>query len=331
MQKNSSSRLLRPLLHGAAAVLIATGAAFATAAAPQVQTQVPGYYRMMLGGIEVTALYDGPIQIDTSLLKNLRDEDRDRLLARHFLQAPKVQTAVNAYLINTGDKLVLVDAGAAHLFGPSLGHVTSNLRAAGYDPAQVDIVLLTHLHGDHINGLIDADGKSVFANAEVWSAQADNDFWLNDEVAAKAPQDAQPFFKMARDASAPYRAAGQWKTFSTDQDIVPGIASVAAPGHTPGHSGYLVGNGERKLLIWGDIVHNHAVQFAQPEVALEFDVDSEAAIATRKQIFARSVKEKLLVGGMHLPFPGIGHVREEGEAYEWVPLEFGPVNAQPGD
>ncbi|MCV2217839.1 MBL fold metallo-hydrolase [Thauera sp. Sel9] len=326
MQKNAPSRLMRPLLHCAAAVLIAAGAGFATAAAPQLQTQVPGYYRMMLGDIEVTALYDGAIEIDTGLLKNLRDEDRDRLLARHFLQVPKVQTAVNAYLINTGDKLVLVDAGAAHLFGPSLGHVASNLRAAGYDPAQVDVVLLTHLHGDHMNGLIDADGKAVFANAEIWSAQADNDFWLNDEVAAKAAQEVQPFFKMARDASSPYRAAGQWKTFSTDRDIVPDIASVAASGHTPGHSGYLVGSGERKLLIWGDIVHNHAVQFAQPEVSIEFDVDSEAAVATRKQIFARSAKEKLLVGGMHLPFPGIGHVRAEGEAYEWVPLEF---NATP--
>lgn len=331
MQKNTPSRLLRPLLHCAAAVLIATGAGFATAAAPQVQTQVPGYYRMMLGDIEVTALYDGAIEIDTGLLKNLRDEDRDRLLARHFLQAPKVQTAVNAYLINTGDKLVLVDAGAAHLFGPSLGHVAGNLRAAGYDPAQVDVVLLTHLHGDHINGLIDTDGKAVFANAEIWSARADNDFWLDEEAAAKAAQEVQPFFKMARDAAAPYRASGRWQTFGTDRDIVPGIASVAAPGHTPGHSGYLVGSGEHKLLIWGDIVHNHAVQFAQPEVAIEFDVDSEAAVATRKQIFARSAEEKLLVGGMHLPFPGIGHVRAEGDAYEWVPLEFGPVNAQSGD
>lgn len=283
---------------------------------------MPGYYRMMLDGIEVTALYDGAIELDTKLLKNLRAEDRDRLLARHFLKAPKVQTAVNAYLINTGGKLVLVDAGAAGLFGPSLGHVAGNLRAAGYDPAQVDVVLLTHLHGDHVNGLVDADGKAVFANAEVWSAQADNDFWLNEDVAAKAPQDAQPFFKMAHDAAAPYRASGKWKTFAADQDIVPGVASLAAHGHTPGHSGYLVGNGTRRLLIWGDIVHNHAVQFARPDVAMEFDVDNKAAVATRKRIFARAAKEKLLVGGMHLPFPGIGHVRAEGKGYAWVPLEF---------
>ncbi|ATE59624.1 MBL fold metallo-hydrolase [Thauera sinica] len=325
MQKNTPSRLLRHLLHCATALLFVAGAGLATAAAPQTKTQVPGYYRMLLDDVEITALYDGAIELDTKLLKNVGEKDLDSLLARSFLKAPKVQTAVNAYLINTGGKLVLVDAGAAGLFGPTLGHVAGNLRAAGYDPAQIDVVLLTHLHGDHVNGLVDAEGKAVFANAEIWSAQADSDFWLNDDVAAKAAKDVQPLFKMARDAAAPYRASGKWKTFATDQDIVPGVSSVAAHGHTPGHSGYLVGSGAQKLLIWGDLVHNHAVQFARPDVAIEFDVDRKTAVATRKKIFARAAKEKLLIGGMHLPFPGIGHVRAEGKGYAWVPVEFGPL------
>lgn len=309
-----------------AALLAASG--LAAADAPQQKTQVPGYYRLMLGGFEVTALYDGAIDLDEKLLKNVHKRDLQRLLARQFLQGPKVQTAVNAYLINTGSKLVLVDAGAAKLFGPSLGNVVANLKAAGYAPEQVDVVLVTHLHGDHVNGLATPDGQRVFTNAEVWSGQADSDFWLSEEVAAKAPKDAQPFFKMARDAAAPYRAAGKWKTFDQDRELLPGVSSVDTHGHTPGHASYLFENGGQRLLILGDLVHNHAVQFAQPEVSIEFDVDQKQAVITRKRIFALAAKDRLMVAGMHLPFPGIGHVRKEQKGgYAWVPAEFGPLPA----
>lgn len=303
--------------------LLATG--LASAGAPAQKTQVPGYYRLHLGGTEVTALYDGMIKLDTKLLKNTSDKEVGKLLARMFLEGPAVQTAVNGYLINAGGKLVLVDAGAAKLFGPTLGHIAENLKAAGHAPEQVDAVLVTHLHGDHVNGLVDAEGNAVFPNAEIWSAKADNDFWLSEAIAAKAPKEFQPFFKMARDAAAPYVRSGRWKTFADDREILPGISSVAARGHTPGHSGYLVGGGAQRLLIWGDIVHNHAVQFARPGVAIEYDNDPKAAVATRKAIFARAAKEKLLVAGMHLPFPGIGHVRKEASGYSWVPIEFAPL------
>ncbi|MBS1189304.1 MAG: fold metallo-hydrolase [Rhodocyclaceae bacterium] len=325
MQSVLSAPRLRSLAQAFSAAIFLAWSALAAADAPLVKAQVPGYYRLMLGSFEITALYDGVIDLDTKLLKNTKEQEVQKLLARMFVKGPKVQTAVNAYLINTGSKLVLVDAGAAHLFGPTLGNVVDNLKASGYDPAQVDVVLVTHLHGDHVNGLVTADGRPAFPNAEVWSAQADNDFWLNEEVAAKAPKDAQPFFKMARDAAAPYRQSGKWKTFDSDQEILPGIAGVPAHGHTPGHSGYLLQSGDQRLLIWGDLVHNHAVQFARPQVAIEFDTDKKQAVAARKKLFARAAKEKLLVGGMHLPFPGIGHVRAEGKGYAWVPVEFGPV------
>lgn len=297
----------------------------AAAEAPPQKTQVPGYYRLMLGNFEVTALYDGAIDLDEKLLKNIQKRDIQRLLARQFLQGPKVQTAVNAYLINTGSKLVLVDAGAAKLFGPSLGNIVDNLKAAGYAPEQVDTVLVTHLHGDHVNGLITADGKRVFANAEVWSAKADNDFWLSESIAAQAPKEAQGFFKMARDAAAPYLAAGKWKTFDSDRELLAGVSSVDTHGHTPGHASYLVASGEDRLLILGDLVHNHAVQFARPEVAIEFDVDVKQAVVARKRIFFQAAREKLMVAGMHLPFPGIGHVRKEAKGYAWVPAEFAPL------
>ena len=305
--------------------LFLLGSSLAIAEAPQQKTQVPGYYRLMLGQFEVTALYDGAIDLDEKLLKNIDKRDIQRLLAREFLKGPKVQTAVNAYLINTGNKLVLVDAGAAKLFGPGLGNIIDNLKAAGYSPEQVDTVLITHLHGDHINGLVTPDGQRVFANAEVWSAKADNEFWLSEAIANQAPKDFQPFFKMSRDAAAPYLAAGKWKTFDSDRELLAGVSSVDTHGHTPGHASYLFQSGGQQLLVLGDLVHNHAVQFARPEVAFEFDNDPKQAVITRKRVFYKAAREKLMVAGMHLPFPGIGHVRKEIRGYAWVPAEFSPL------
>lgn len=326
LAESMSCRRVRNLLFAALfAVFFGAFSGIAGAASPQNKTQVPGYYRLMVGAFEITALYDGYIDLDSKLLKNASEQDIQHLLARMFVKGPKVQTAVNAYLVNTGRQLVLVDTGAAGKFGPSLGQIVANLKAAGYDPAQVDAVLITHLHGDHVNGLIGGDGQPVFANAEIWSAAADTDFWLNPEVAAKAPKDAQPFFQMAQDAAAPYRKAGKWKNFRTDGEVVPGISSVAAPGHTPGHSAFLVESNGQRLLIWGDLVHNAAVQFPRPNVAIEFDIDKKLAVSTRKKFFARTAREKLLVAGMHLPFPGIGHVRAEGKGFAWIPVEFSPI------
>lgn len=317
----------QPLVRSLLASLFILGTTFAHAEAPQQKTQVPGYYRSMLGSMEVTALFDGTIDIDQKLLKNIKPADMQRLLSKLFVKGPKVQTAVNAYLINTGSKLVLVDAGAAKLFGPALGNIVDNLKAAGYTPEQVDTVLLTHLHGDHVNGLVTADGQRVFANAEVWSTQADSDFWLSEAVAAKAPKEYQGFFKMSRDAAAPYQAAGKWKTFDGEQELLAGIRSVDTHGHTPGHASYLLNSDGQKLLILGDLVHNHAIQFARPEVSIEFDNDPKLAIAARKRVFARAAREKLAIAGMHLPFPGLGHIRQAKEGYAWVPAEFSPLPA----
>ena len=303
-------------------------APLAQAEAPRLLTQVPGYYRTQLGQFEITALFEGAIELDTKLLRNASAIDLQRLLSRMFVGNPKMQTAVNAYLINTGSNLVLVDAGAAKLFGPSLGHVLQNMKAAGYEPSQVDTVVITHLHGDHVGGLNDAGGQPVFPKAQVFVAQADNDFWLSQKIADAAPAEVQPFFKMARDSAAPYLAAGQWKTFTEGSVLVPGIQAVTAHGHTPGHTAYAVESAGQKLLIWGDLVHAHAVQFARPGVSIEFDIDQKQAIATRRSILRAMAAGKSLVAGMHLPFPGIGHVRADGkDRYSWVPIEFAPLPA----
>ncbi|GBG01397.1 MBL fold metallo-hydrolase [Azospira sp. I13] len=302
----------------------------AQAEAPQVQTQVPGYYRTQLGDFEVTALFDGAIQLETKLLKNAQPQDLNALLARMFVGNPKMQTAVNAYLINTGKHLVLVDTGAAKLFGPTLGNIAANLKAAGYSLEQVDTVVLTHLHADHMGGLNDANGQPIFPKAKVYAAQADHDFWLSEKVAAAAPEGMQPFFKLSRESAAPYIAKGQWATFAPNSEVVPGIKAVQAHGHTPGHTAFAVESAGQKLIIWGDLVHAHAVQFAKPGVSIEFDVDQKQAIATRKALMKEAAASKVLVAGMHLPFPGIGHVRAEGKgSYAWVPVEFSPLPAKP--
>ncbi|MCX7170141.1 MAG: MBL fold metallo-hydrolase [Proteobacteria bacterium] len=296
----------------------------ACADAPLARTQVPGYYRTQLGQFEITALYDGNIDLDTKLLKNIDDNDLQRMLARMFVGNPKMQTAVNGYLINTGKHLVLVDTGAAKHFGPTLGFMLQNLKAAGYKPAQVDTVILTHLHPDHIGGLNDAKGQPVFPKATIYVAQADSDFWLSQQVADAAPAEVRPFFKMARDIAAPYLARKRWQPFNEGSILVPGIQAVKASGHTPGHTAYAVESAGQKLLIWGDLVHAHAVQFARPDVAIEFDIDPQQAVATRRAILQAMAESKSLVAGMHLPFPGIGHVRLDNEgSYSWVPAEFG--------
>jgi len=296
----------------------------AQAKAPKVQTQVPGYYRLQLGQFEITALYDGAIELDTKLLRNTTSADLNRLLSRMFVGNPKMQTAVNSYLINTGDHLVLVDTGAGKLFGPSLGYLRQNMKAAGYEPNQVDMVIITHLHPDHMGGLNGTGGQPLFPKAKVFVSQAESDFWLSQKIAAGAPTKNQQYFKIARDIAAPYLASGQWKTFSEGSVLVPGIQAVKANGHTPGHTAYAVESEGKKLLIWGDLVHAHAVQFARPGVSIEFDTDQKQAIATRRSIMKAMAASKSLVAGMHLPFPGIGHVRADGKGrYSWVPIEFG--------
>ncbi|GAB2181799.1 MBL fold metallo-hydrolase [Denitratisoma sp. agr-D3] len=308
----------------AAAGLLAT--APVRAEAPQVKTQVPGYYRLMVGKAEVTALFDGAIELDSALLKNATPNEIQHLLARLFANYPKMQTGVNAFLINTGSQLVLVDTGAAKLFGPTLGQVLGNLKAAGYGPEQVDAVLITHLHADHFGGLIGADGKPTFAKAKVLVPQADADYWLSADSAAQAPEGKRGFFKLARDAAAPLQAAGQWKTFKPGDELVPGFTAVPTPGHTPGHTAYLLTSEGQKLLLWGDLVHSTAVQFAKPDVTIEFDTDQKQAAASRRKTFAQTAAERTLVAGAHLPFPGLGHVRAEGKGvYSWIPVEFGPV------
>jgi glyoxylase-like metal-dependent hydrolase (beta-lactamase superfamily II) len=293
----------------------------AHAAAPLQTTQAPGYFRMLLGDIEITALLDGTIDLEPKkLLTNVGAAEIDRSLARSF-QAGAVPTSVNAFVVNTGGKLVLVDAGAAGLFGPTLGRMLTNLRAAGYQPEQVDEILITHFHPDHVGGLVAGD-KTVFPNATVRADQRDVDFWLSKEQMDKAPADTKAFFQGAMASLNPYVTAGRLKAFTGTTDLLPGIRAVAANGHTPGHTVYEVSSQGQKLLVWGDLMHVAAVQFPNPKVTIAFDVNSKAAAAERLKLFAQAAKNRSFIAGAHLPFPGLGHLRAEGRGYTWVPLDY---------
>ena len=292
------------------------------AAAPMVKASPPGYYRMMLGDFEVTALSDGTVALHVGmLLTNTTAARVKSALARAFLKDP-IETSVNAYLINTGTKLVLVDAGAGSLFGPTLGNLVANLKSAGYQPEQVDEVYISHLHPDHVGGLAAGD-RVVFPNAIVRAERRDADFWLSKANLDAAPKDAKDSFHGAMASLNPYVTAGKFQPFDGDSDLVPGIKGLASRGHTPGHTTYVVESKGEKLVLWGDLMHVAAVQFADPTVTIRFDLDPKAAAAQRRKAFADAAKQGYWVAASHIAFPGIGHVRAEGRGYTWAPANYG--------
>jgi len=312
-------RALHPIFAALAAGVLCVAAAHA--AAPMAKTQAPGYYRMMLGDFEVTALLDGTLDLPvTQLLTNTTPAMTKKALARSYLKEP-VETSVNAYLINTGDKLVMVDAGSGVLFGPTLGKLIDSLKAAGYRPEQVDEIYITHMHGDHVGGLMTGD-KLAFANAVVRADKHDADFWLAKANMDAAPKDAQDSFLGAMNSINPYATAGKFKTFDGNTELVPGVRAMASHGHTPGHTTYVVESKGSKLVLWGDLMHVAAVQFPNPAVTILFDTDSKAAARERAKAYADAARQGYWVGAAHLAFPGLGHLRAEGSGYVWIPANY---------
>ena len=291
------------------------------AAGPMVKTQAPGYYRLMLGDFEVTAISDGTVKLPMKDLLNAPAAKIDAALKKNFIAYP-VETSVNAYLINTGSKLVLVDTGAAGLFGPTLGNMLANLKAAGYQPEQVDEIYITHMHPDHVGGLMNGTAMA-FPNATLRIDKADADFWLSEANMNAAPKDSKGFFQGAMASVNPYVAAGKLKTFQGSTDLVPGIKAMATHGHTAGHTVYAVESKGEKLMLWGDLMHVAAVQFDDPSVTIKFDSETKAAAKERIKAYADAAKNGYLVGSSHIAFPGLGKVRmAAGKSFTWVPVNY---------
>ncbi|MEM4990130.1 MBL fold metallo-hydrolase [Collimonas sp. H4R21] len=316
---------LRHLLSGTAlAVSLALGAGAiptaAFAAAPQVKTQAPGFYRVMLGDFEVTALSDGTVDLPVDKLLDEPAAKTTAALRKSFLDVP-AETSVNGFLINTGTKLVLIDTGAGTLFGPTLGKLTASLQAAGYKPEQVDDIFLTHMHPDHLGGLV-ANGALAFPNATVHADKRDADFWLSKAKLEQASADSKGSFQGAVASLNPYIAAGKFQPFDGSGEIVPGVKAWSSYGHTAGHTSYVVESKGQKLIVTGDLIHVGAVQFADPAVTIEFDTDKKTAAVARAKVFTAAAKEGALIGAAHISFPGLGHLRAAGKSWQWIPVNY---------
>src|SRR6266849_2722872 len=319
--KRKSMRFVVALL--ALLASFVAGPKSAMAATPQHHDQQPGFYRLKVGDLEVTALYDGTGVFDPHWLNGTR-ATMDSVVKALQEDLHMLDVVDMGFLVNTGKQLILVDAGAGTWWGgAALGRLAGSLRSAGYTPEEVDIVLVTHLHSDHVGGLTTQDGNRVFPNAEVYVAKAESDFWLSPEIAAKAPKDAQPFFLSAQAIAAPYIKAGKGHTFSGSEPIVDGMQLVPLPGHTPGHTGYEFSSKGQNILFWGDIVHAQRVQLQHPEVTAIFDIDQTAAAATRQQLLPKLASEDVLIAVPHSSFfPSLGRLRKEGSVYSWAPVVF---------
>ncbi|CAN7691249.1 MBL fold metallo-hydrolase [Rhizobium sp. LjRoot258] len=293
------------------------GSSFADA--PMAGGDAPGFYPLKVGDFEVTVLSDGKAPLAAMKLLQGDKSQIAKTLKSNFL-AEEVDTSHNCFLVNTGSKLVLIDAGAGSLLGPRFGRLAENIRAAGYRLEQIDEVLLTHMHTDHIGGLMSGN-ELAFPNANIRADKRDTDYWLSDESMRAAPADAKRFFEASVASLSPYQKGGRLKTFEGANEIVPGITSRPAYGHTPGHTMYEVESKGEKLLLWGDIVHVAAVQFADPTVTIGYDADKAEAEREHFRVMDDVSKNRHMIGGAHLPFPGLGHVRSDGKkTYSFVPL-----------
>jgi glyoxylase-like metal-dependent hydrolase (beta-lactamase superfamily II) len=313
-----------PSVRGLGLALALCSSLAVAAPVAQQKTQAPGYFRLAVGDYEVTALFDGYNDLSPNLLKGLSPSQIRALLARRSIETPGVQTAFNAFLINTGKNLILVDTGAGQCIGETAGMLSANMKAAGYQPEQVDTILLTHMHLDHVCGLVDKQHQAIFANATVYAAKPEADYWLDPNAIARAPEAAREFFKIPQESTAPYIAAGRFKTFTPGESPVAGVTTTLETGHTPGSTTYQFTSKGQSILFIGDLVHDLAVQFEHPEVSISFDSNATQAIASREQVFKAVAANKTWVSAAHLPFPGTGHIVAEGKHFQWVPAEYGP-------
>jgi glyoxylase-like metal-dependent hydrolase (beta-lactamase superfamily II) len=276
--------------------------------------QVPGVFHRRLGDLTVTVLNDGWFDASFDIVTNIGKEKAAELETAAFRRSPP-QITVSAFAISGAGDVTLVDAGGGGVM-PGLGHMAANMAAASIKPDVVTRVLLTHMHPDHVGGLVTEAGAARFANAELVLHEIEAAFWLDPATLDRVPADAKAYVELAQKVAHAY--GGRVRTISSGE-AAPGFEIVPEFGHTPGHSGWMVKSGAERLLIWGDVVHLPGIQFAAPDAGLAFDADGPAAVATRKRIFTMAADERLLVAGIHLDFPTLGHVLRDGSGYRFVP------------
>jgi glyoxylase-like metal-dependent hydrolase (beta-lactamase superfamily II) len=315
----------RALLAGTAAA-VAGGTIPALAKAPMQNTPAPGFYRFKLGAFEVTVVSDGPLVFGpprADIVVGLSAEDFTKALSDNFLPTDNVLLEQNALVLNTGEKLVLFDTGVGTLksFGPNTGRLIANLAAAGIQAKDIDAVVLTHAHPDHCFGLMADDGARVFPNAQIHMTQADLDFWTDE--AKLSDQMIGTFVAGARKHLLPNRDR---IVFVKDgAEVLPGIQAIAAPGHTVGHTVYMLTSQGQSLLNAGDIGHHHVLSTERPRQAFAFDTDGAQAVASRLRMYDMLAKDRIPLVAYHFPWPGLGHIGRQGDAFRYYPAPLQSV------
>lgn len=280
-------------------------------------SQIPAIYHRRIGDIVVTALSDGILERTHEMMHGVSaEEGRQRLDAAY---RSTFALSINAFAVHVAGKVVLIETGSGNYFGPVAGHLMGILKTAGIDPATIETILLTHMHPDHSAGLTDLEtGKANYPNAELVVHENEPKHWFDDAAMARGTAREKKFmFQQAREQTAPYLK--RMRTFQKGGEVHPGITAVLAPGHTPGHTAYLIESKGERLIIWGDTVHIPEVQVPRPEVAMVVDTDTAGAVASRKRMFDMVASERMLVTGMHMHFPGFGHIARQGAGYAFVP------------
>jgi glyoxylase-like metal-dependent hydrolase (beta-lactamase superfamily II) len=326
----------RHLLAGAAAVGAATaltplGALSARAAVPPAATQAPGFYRYKVGAYECTSINDGArsFPLPDTFVKNVPKEEVVAAAEAAYMPKGMVTVPFNPQLVNTGSKLVLIDCGnGISTYEPTkgaVGRTMQNLAAAGVDPKSIDVVLISHLHPDHTNGIRAADGSMAFPNAEIMVPAKDWEFWMSDENAAKAQSNEmmKNYFNNVRKIYAGIES--KVTKYDWGKEVAPGITSVAAPGHTPGHTAFVIASGSSKILIQSDVTNIPEFFLRNPDWHVAYDADPVLAQETRHKFYDMAAAEKATVVGFHFTFPSIGHVEKDGTKYRLIPSAWNPL------
>ena len=295
------------------------GADPARAGAPLAGRQVPGLYRYKVGTFELTAVYDGVWYrpIDEKFIRNADSVSVGREMADAIMPPGKLTTPFTALLVNTGSKLVLLDTGTGGQIAPTAGTLGNNLSDAGVHADAVDVIVISHFHPDHINGIKDKDGRLVFPNAEIMVPEPEWDFWMDEANSRAAPDMLKGVFRNFRRIFADL--ADQVTRYRPGVEVVGGIGTIPAFGHTPGHTVFVIHSGSDSLLVLSDTTQHPALFARHPEWQPAFDVDGAEAVATRRKLLDRAAAERLLVTGYHFPFPACGHVVKTTQGYEYVP------------
>ncbi len=296
----------------------------ADAAQPPATAQAPGFFRYRVGDMQVTAIHDGMAYRGLDgFVPNAPPGALQQALADNFLPTDRFPVTFTTLVVNTGGKLVLVDTGNGDLGAPTSGTWMANFRAAGFDPARVDTVLFSHFHPDHINGFRLKDGTAVFPQAEIMVPAAEWEFWTSDDKRASSPDGIKPNFDNVRRVFGP--VAGQVTPYRWDQEVLPGITAIGAPGHTPGHTCFAIVSGGAKLLVMSDVTNNTLIFARHPEWSAVFDQDAAMARATRRRMLDIAASERMQVSFYHAPFPATGHIVREGDGYALAPLLWTPA------